>query len=75
MVSLLGSGFARSIPSVPFFILQHPIKSQECGGKKPGLYGLGMRNERGEKFVNFCVSMNLCLAKTCYKNYERRLYT
>ena len=40
-----------------------------------GDYGLGKRNERGDKLVNFCDRLDLCIANTWFKNHPRRLYT
>ncbi|KAL4702682.1 hypothetical protein ACJJTC_018691 [Scirpophaga incertulas] len=40
-----------------------------------GKYGLGIRNERGEMLIDFCVSNNLTITNTCFKHHKRRLYT
>lgn len=44
-------------------------------GKAVGEYGLGIRNERGDRLVEFCAEHNLVLANTWFKHHERRLYT
>lgn len=40
-----------------------------------GRYGLGERNERGEKFIEFCDSNNLIIANTMFQHHPRHLYT
>ncbi|XP_030765278.1 craniofacial development protein 2-like [Sitophilus oryzae] len=40
-----------------------------------GEYGLGTRNARGDKLIQFCVESNLFIANTCFKQHPRRLYT
>lgn len=40
-----------------------------------GDFGLGVRNERGDRFVEFCRDNNLCIMNTFYKLPKRRLYT
>ena len=40
-----------------------------------GPYGLGIRNERGEKLIEWCKRENLCTLNTWYKNHPRRLWT
>ena len=40
-----------------------------------GDYGLGERNERGEKFINWCKTHNQMIANTWFIHHKRRLYT
>lgn len=40
-----------------------------------GEYGLGERNSRGDRLVQFCIEHDLCVANTLFKNHPRRLYT
>ncbi|XP_049829376.1 craniofacial development protein 2-like [Schistocerca gregaria] len=44
-------------------------------GNVVGEYGLGQRNERGSRLVEFCTEHNLIIANTWFKNHKRRLYT
>lgn len=40
-----------------------------------GSFGLGRRNQRGERLIEFCVKHNLVIANTWSDQPERRLYT
>jgi hypothetical protein len=40
-----------------------------------GKYGLGSRNEAGERLLEFCEENALFIGKTCFKQPEWRLYT
>lgn len=40
-----------------------------------GKYGLGVRNERGSRLIEFCISRKLTILNTCFKQHPRRLYT
>ncbi|KAJ2946814.1 hypothetical protein O0L34_g16138 [Tuta absoluta] len=44
-------------------------------GTVVGNYGLGVRNDRGEKFLHFCVENQFTIMNTWFKNHPRRLYT
>lgn len=44
-------------------------------GQTIGPFGLGERNERGNRLVEFCTEHNLVVTNTWFKNHERRLYT
>lgn len=48
-----------------------------CGaeGENIGAYGLGTRNNRGDRLAQFCVENNLLIANTFFKQHPRRLYT
>ena len=46
--------------------------------KKPGVtgkFGLGMRNEAGQKVTEFCQENALVIANIVFQQYKRRLYT
>lgn len=40
-----------------------------------GAHGLGTRNTRGDRLVQFCVENNFLIANTLFKQHPRRLYT
>lgn len=40
-----------------------------------GQYGLGKRNERGDRLINFCTEHNLMITNTWFKHSSRKLYT
>jgi exonuclease III len=50
-------------------LYEHQLKSTV------GRFGLGVRNERGERFVQFAVENNLSISNTMFENHPRRLST
>ena len=44
-------------------------------GKAVGKYGLGSRDERGERLIQFCLKNNLTVTNTWFNHHPRRLYT
>ena len=44
-------------------------------GKQVGKFGMGTRNERGEKLVQFCEQHKFVITNTWYQQHKRRLYT
>ena len=50
------------------------VGSQETPGVT-GKFGLGMRNEAGQKLIEFCQENVLVIANTLFQQHERRLYT
>ena len=40
-----------------------------------GKFGLGKRNERGERLIEFCQKYKLVVTNTLFQNHKRRLYT
>ena len=49
-------------------------KSQETPGVI-GKFGLGMRNEAGQRLIEFCQENALVIANTLFQQHKRRLYT
>ena len=50
------------------------VGSQETPGVT-GKSGLGMRNEAGQRLIEFCQENALVIANTLFQQYKRRLYT
>ncbi|XP_062914140.1 craniofacial development protein 2-like [Mobula hypostoma] len=51
-------------------------KVGQCAdGNTTGKFGLGERNERGEKWVEWCKMNNQVIMNTYFKNHPRRLWT
>ena len=44
-------------------------------GTEVGPWGLGIRNERGHRLVQFCRENSLCIANTYFEKHPRHLYT
>ena len=50
------------------------VGSQETPGIT-GKFGLGMRNEAGQRLIEFCQENTLVIANTLCQQHKRRLYT
>ena len=50
------------------------VGSQETAGVT-GKFGLGIRNEAGQRLIEFCQENALVLANTLFQQHKRRLYT
>ena len=50
------------------------VGSQETPGVT-GKFGLGMRNEAGQRLIEFCQENALVIANTLFQQRKRRLYT
>ena len=50
------------------------VGSQETPGLT-GKFGLGMRNEAGQRLIEFCQENALFIANTLFQQHKRRLYT
>jgi len=50
------------------------VGSQETPGVT-GKFGLGIRNEAGQRLIEFCQENTLVIAITLFQQYNRRLYT
>ena len=54
--------------------LECKIGSQETSGVT-GKFGLGVRNEAGQRLIQFCQENTLVIANTLFQQHKRRLYT
>ena len=50
------------------------VESQETPGVT-GKFGLGIRNETGQRLIEFSQENSLVTANTLFQNHKRRLYT
>ena len=50
------------------------VGSQETPGVT-GKFGLGIRNEAGQRLIEFCQENALVIANTIFQHHKRRLYT
>ena len=50
------------------------VGSQETPGVT-GKFGLGIRNEAGQRLIAFCQENALVIANTLFQQHKRRLYT
>ena len=50
------------------------VGSQDTPGVT-GKFGFGMRNEAGQKLIEFCQENALVIANTLFQQHKRRLYT
>ena len=50
------------------------VGSQETPGVT-GKFGLGMRNEAGQRLIEFCQENALVIANTLFQQHKRRLHT
>ena len=50
------------------------VESQETPGVT-GKFGLGIRNEAGQRLIEFCQENALVIANTLFQQHKRRLYT
>ena len=50
------------------------VESQETPGVT-GKFGLGIRNEAGQRLIEFCQENTLVIANTLFQQHKRRLYT
>ena len=50
------------------------VGSQETPGVT-GKFGLGVRNEAGQRLIGFCQENKLVIADTIFQQHKRRLYT
>ena len=50
------------------------VGSQETPGVT-GKFGLGVRNEAGQRLIEFCQENALVIANTLFQEHKRRLYT
>ena len=50
------------------------VGGQETQGVT-GKFGLGMRNEAGQRLIEFCQENAMVIANTLFQQHKRRLYT
>jgi len=68
----------KETPRKDILIIMGDWNSKIGKGEEPrtvGRYGLGNRNEAGERLLEFCEENALFVANTYFEQPERRLYT
>ena len=69
--------FRTKTPKDVLFIIgdwNAKVGSQQTPGVT-GKFGLGMRNEAGQRLIEFCQENGLVIANTLFQQHKRRLYT
>ena len=61
-------------PDLNYSVTAEKGGSQELPGVT-GKFGLGMRNEAGQRLIEFCQENALVIANTLFQQHKRRLYT
>ena len=59
---------------VVFILGNAKVASQETPGVT-GKFGLGIRNEAGQRLIEFCQENSLVIANMLFQKHKRRLYT
>ena len=54
--------------------LEYKVGSQETHGVR-GKFGLGVKNEAGQRLIEFCQENALVIANTLFQQHKRSLYT
>ena len=68
----------REVKSTDVLIVMGDMNAKIGNGKVDGYiggFGLGNRNERGDRMLEFCVDKDLMVANTYFQHPVRRLYT
>ena len=72
--------YSHLFQNFPQFLVIHigdwnaKVGSQETPGVT-GKFGLGIRNEAGQRLIEFCQENALVVANTLFQQHKRRLYT
>ena len=70
--------FLKLTPKKDVFFIIGDWNAKVGGQETPGVtgqFGLGMRNEAGQRLIEFCQENALVIANTLFQQHKRRLYT
>ena len=68
----------KNVKSTEVLIIMGDFNAKVGRGKEGdivGKFGLGERNDRGERLIQFCVENDLMVANTFFQKPNRKLYT
>ena len=71
---LLSAALSTPVAAASTLARPSQVGSQETPGVT-GKFGLGIRNEAGQRLIEFCQENSLVIANTLFQQHKRRLYT
>ena len=75
MCVCLWGGISSLTPKKDVLFIIGDWNAKVGGQETPGVTGLGMWNEAGQRLLEFCQKNTLVIANTLFQQHKRRLYT